>query len=139
MPPRARRTQQTLELALQGRQVPVAIDAGFDDVQAGDFDGEPIESYRSCEQYHSDNQRLPHGERIDEALIRYAASLRRLVLRVEPVTFLVVHEFALHHITAAATSSSPSDQPSFGNALPYLLDQEAVERATTYFESSSLI
>src|ERR1700761_8445724 len=102
MPPRARRTQQTLELALQGRQVPVAIDAGFDDVQAGDFDGEPIESYRSCEQYHSDNQRLPHGESIDEALIRYAASLRRLVLRVEPVTFLVVHELALHHITAAA-------------------------------------
>jgi broad specificity phosphatase PhoE len=41
------RTQQTLELALQGRQVPVVIDADFDEVQAGDFDGEPIESYWS--------------------------------------------------------------------------------------------
>jgi broad specificity phosphatase PhoE len=131
------RTQQTLELALQGRQVPVVIDAGFDEVQAGDFDGEPIESYWSWEQYHNDNRRFPHGESIDEALIRYAASLRRLLLRVEPVTFLVVHEFALHHITAAASSSSPSHQPSFANALPYLLDQQAVERAATYLHSSS--
>ena len=117
----------------------MAIDADFDEVQAGDFDGEPIESYRSWQQYHSDAQRPPHGESIDEALIRYAASLRRLLLRVEPVTFLVVHDLALHHITAAATSSSPSYRPSFGNALPYLLDQQAVERATTCFESSSLI
>src|SRR5262249_50257766 len=41
------RTQQTIEIALHGRQVPIVIEPGFDEVNAGDFDGAPIDAYWS--------------------------------------------------------------------------------------------
>lgn len=130
------RTQQTLELALQDHRVPVLIDAGFDEVRAGDFEGQPIEAYWSWEQHHTDGERIPRGESVNEALFRYAAALRRLLSRTEPVTLLVVHEFALRRIAAAATPASPSSQPSFANAVPYLFDERAIERAAADLEES---
>ena len=60
---------------------------------------------------------------------RIVAALRRLLSRTELVTFVVVHEFALRHIAAAATTSSPTVEPSFTNAVPYLFDESAIERA----------
>jgi broad specificity phosphatase PhoE len=42
-----RRTQQTFELALRGHLVPLLIDPGFDEIRVGEFDGAPIEAYRS--------------------------------------------------------------------------------------------
>jgi broad specificity phosphatase PhoE len=123
------RTQQTVGLALQARRVPLLIDAGFDEVRADDFDGQPIATYWSWERQHAARERLPHGESMDEALLRYAAALRRLLSRTEPVTLVVIHEFALRHIAAAAATSSPTVEPSFTNAFPYLFDKSAIERA----------
>jgi broad specificity phosphatase PhoE len=133
------RTQQALDVALRGRQVPVVIDANFDEIRAGDFDGQPIEAYWSWEQHHTGSERFPRGESIDEALLRYANALRRLLSRTEMVTLLVVHEFALRHIAAAATTSSASQsfRPSFANALPYLFDECAIERAAAGLEASA--
>jgi Histidine phosphatase superfamily (branch 1) len=71
------RTQQTVELALQARRVPRLIDAGFDEVRAVDFDGQPIETYWSWERQHAASERLPHGESMDEALLRHARSWSR--------------------------------------------------------------
>jgi hypothetical protein len=42
---------------------------------------------------------------VDEALLRYANALRRLLSRTEAVTLLVVHEFARHIAGAAAAAS----------------------------------
>jgi broad specificity phosphatase PhoE len=129
------RTQQTLEVALRGRPVPVLTDTGFDEIRAGDFDGQPIEAYWSWEQHHTASERFPRGESVEDALLRYANALRRLLSRTETVTLLVVHELALRQIAAAATtSSSLSAQPSFANALPYLFDQRAIERAIVGLE-----
>ena len=33
------RTRQTIDIALRGRQIPVLIEPGFDELQAGDLDG----------------------------------------------------------------------------------------------------
>jgi broad specificity phosphatase PhoE len=132
------RTRQTLELALRDRPVPVRSDAGFDEIRAGEFDGQPIGAYWSWEQHHTGSERFPHGESVDEALLRYANALRRLLSRRETVTLLVIHEFALHHIAAAATtSSSRSFHPSFPNALPYLFGERAIERAADGLEASA--
>ena len=132
------RTQQTLDVALSGRLPPVLIDAGFDEIRAGDFDGQPIEAYWSWRQHHSRSERFPRGESVDEALLRYANTLRRLLSRTEMVTLLVVHGFALRHIAAAATtSSSQSFHSSFANALPYLFDECAIERAAAGLEASA--
>lgn len=121
------RTQQTIDLALDGRPVPSLIDPGFDEIRAGDLDGAPIDAYRSWMDQHTTGDRLPHGESIDDALRRYAGALRRLVARKEKVTLVVIHEIALRYIAAAAPS--PLTDTAFPHAAPYLFDEAAVRRA----------
>jgi broad specificity phosphatase PhoE len=41
------RTQQTIDLALDGRQVPTLIEPGFDEIRAGDLEGARIDAYLS--------------------------------------------------------------------------------------------
>jgi broad specificity phosphatase PhoE len=124
------RTQQTIELALDGRQVPTLIDPGFDEIQLGDLEGTRIEAYRSWRHQHAPGDRIPHGESVEDALERYAAALRRLLARTETVTLVVIHELALRYITAAAaTGSAPLHSTALPNAVPYLFDQPAVRRA----------
>lgn len=124
------RTQQTIDIALGGRQVPTLIEADFDEIQAGDLEGAKIQAYRSWRNHHPSSDRLPHGESIEDALRRYADGLRRLLSRKETVTLVVVHELALRYITAAAqTPSSPFPGTAFLHAVPYLLDERAARRA----------
>ena len=86
------RTQQTIEIALRGRQVPILIEPGFDEVNAGDFDGAPIDTYWSWKDGHTSRENFPGGESEDDALRRYADALQRLLGRTEPVTLVVTHE-----------------------------------------------
>ena len=124
------RTQQTIELALDGRQVPTLTDPGFDEIQLGDLEGTPIEAYRSWRHQHAPGDRMPHGESVEDALRRYAAALRGLLARTETVTLVVIHELALRYITAAAaTGPSPLDGMIVPNAVPYLFGEPAVRRA----------
>jgi broad specificity phosphatase PhoE len=124
------RTQQTIDIALAGREVPVLIEPGFDELQVGDLEGAPIEAYRSWMHQHATSDRLPHGESVQDALRRYAGALRRLLAMEEPVTLVVVHELALRYITiAAATGSPPPPGTALKNAVPYLFDGRAVQRA----------
>jgi broad specificity phosphatase PhoE len=62
------RTQETVSIALGGRPVPVVTEPGFDEIHAGDFDGEPIQAYWDWLGQHTDRDRLPHGESLDDAL-----------------------------------------------------------------------
>jgi broad specificity phosphatase PhoE len=129
------RTQQSVDIALQSRPIPVLIEENFDEVRAGDFDEQPIENYWSWEQQHNADMRLPRGESLDDARLRYATALRRLLARTEPVTLLVIHELALHLIASGAAASESAALPSsFGHALPYLFDEQAIARAVTNIE-----
>ena len=124
------RTQQTIDIALGGREVPVLIEPGFDELRVGDLEGAPIEAYRSWRDQHAASDRLPHGESVQDALRRYAGALRHLLAKKEPVTLVVVHELALRYITiAAATGSAPPPGTALRNAVPYLFDGRAVRRA----------
>ena len=126
------RTQQTIDIALDGRQVPTLIESGFDEIHAGDLEGAPIEDYRSWRDQHTLHDHLPHGESIEDALRRYADALRRLLDRTETVTLVVIHDLALRYITAAAaTSFSSLSSTAFPNAVPYLFDEPAARRAAT--------
>jgi broad specificity phosphatase PhoE len=133
------RTQQTIDIALDGRPVPILIEPGFDELQAGDLDGAPMAAYRSWKHQHTANDRLPHGESVQNALWRYAGALRRLLARSETVTLVILYELALRYIAAAAASGSP---PGMGtairNATPYLFDQHAVRRAADSLDALAL-
>jgi broad specificity phosphatase PhoE len=126
------RTRQTIDLALHRRAIPVLVEPGLDEVQAGVFDGAPIQSYWAWKERHAPSERFPHGESLDEAVRRYVNALQRLLARTEAVTLIVAHELALRYIaTAAAANASPSaTQSSIANAVPYLFDEQALRRAT---------
>jgi broad specificity phosphatase PhoE len=127
---RLARTRETIDIALKSRAVPVLIDPGFDELRAGDLDGEPIQEYWDWMRRHSADDRLPHGESVDDALKRYAGALRRLQARTELITLVVTHELALRHIARAANPGSPaSGDAALGNAVPYLFDNGALRRA----------
>jgi broad specificity phosphatase PhoE len=115
------RTQQTAELALEGRAVPLLIEPRFDEIRAGVFDGKPIEAYWTWKERHSPGDRFPQGESLEQAMQRYANALLGLLHRAEPLTLVVTHELAVRWITGAA-STVP-------NAVPYLLDEDAVRKA----------
>jgi probable phosphoglycerate mutase len=78
---RLQSTQQTVQLALEDRNVPLLIEPGLDEIDSGDLDGAPIQAYWDWEQEHRPNQRFPHGETMSEALLRDGSSLGRLLSR----------------------------------------------------------
>lgn len=126
------RTRETIDIALQGRHVPVLIERGFDELQVGDLDGAPIDAYRSWRRQHTLADRFPHGESPEDAFGRYANALRRVLARTEAVTFVVLHEFALRRIALADTADgSQLPAEAIGNAVPFLFDEHAVGRAAT--------
>ena len=129
------RTQQTVEIALLGRGVPVAVEASLDEVRAGAFDGAPIQAYRARRQQHARSERFPLGESLDDAVRRYADALRRLLQRTEAITLIVSHELAVRCIADAATPGRVPDRSEFGipNAVPYLFDEHGLRRAVDTF------
>jgi broad specificity phosphatase PhoE len=78
---------------------------------------------------------LPHGESVDDAFLRIADGLRRLLARTEPVTLVVLHSFALRYIASAARSSGLPGDALFANAVPYLFHEAAVARAAAGLEA----
>ena len=71
------RTRETISIALGSRAVPVLTEPGFDEIRAGDLDGEPVQAYWDWLGQHTAGDRFPHGESLDGALRRYAGALRR--------------------------------------------------------------
>jgi broad specificity phosphatase PhoE len=130
------RTQETIDIALHGRHVPVLIEPGFDELQAGDLDGAPMEAYWSWKHRHTLSDRLPHGESPHDAIQRHSNALRRLLARTETVTLVVLHEFALRYIThAVAPDGSRSPAEPVGNAVPVLFDEHAAGRAAASLDA----
>jgi broad specificity phosphatase PhoE len=125
---RLRRTEQTVEIALRGRGISLFVERDLDELDAGAFEGRPIDEYWAWKERHRDNERLPGGESLDNALARYAGALRRLLERDDPVTLIVCHELAIRHISAADTE--------IPNAVPHLFDDRALRRALDRLERS---
>jgi broad specificity phosphatase PhoE len=123
------RTRETAELALCGREVPIVVDPGLDEIQAGVFDSAPIEEYWAWKDEHPADDPFPGGESLDHAVRRYVDSLYRLINRTEAVTMVVTHELPLRYIvTAAAGPAAPRSEALAHGAL-YLFDGLAVGRA----------
>jgi probable phosphoglycerate mutase len=125
------RTRETLELALQGRDIPLLVEPDFDEIRAGVFDGQPISAYWAWRDEHGRGERLPRGESLDDAVRRYADALRRLLRRSEYITLVVGHELAIRYIaeTAAGANTVGLSEMWIANATPYLFDETALRNA----------
>jgi broad specificity phosphatase PhoE len=125
------RTRETVELALQGRDIPLVAEPDLDEIRAGVFDGEPISAYWAWKDWHGRGERFPLGESLDDAAHRYAEALRRLLGRSEAVTLVVGHELAIRYIAEAAAGASTlgRSEMRIANATPYLFDETALLNA----------
>jgi broad specificity phosphatase PhoE len=128
---RFQRTQETAELILQGRAVPVVVEPLLDDVRIGELEGEPLDQYRAWKRVHTRSDPFPGGESLDDAARRYAQGFGRLLDRDEPVTLVVCHEIPIRYALNAAEGSDSLDAPehSVPNATPYLFDDDTLRRA----------
>ena len=130
------RTRETAEIALAGRDVPLTVEPLLDDIDVGEFEGAALEDYRAWKHGHARDVPFPGGESLDDAARRYAAGFRRLLERPESAVLVVCHEIPLRYALNGAVGSDSLDGPAHElvNAVPYLFDEDGLERAITGIE-----
>lgn len=133
------RTQETLELALRGRDVPVVIFPELDEIQFGSFDGGPLETYRGWA-FASPPSEVPPGggESRAQAAARFAQGLRLVLDRPEERVLLVGHALALRYTLDAARGLVPAARmTAVPHASPHRLRRDELERAAGLLEEWS--
>jgi broad specificity phosphatase PhoE len=136
---RLRRTQETLELAVDGRAIPTVIVEELDEIRFGTFDGGPLDTYRAWAASHPPDEPPPgKGESRAQAAARFAAGLRHVLARPEENVLVVGHALAIRYLIDAASGDVPAARMApIEHAYPYRLDREAAERAATLLEEWS--
>ena len=130
------RTRMTAELALEGRSVPFFEEPLLDDVNVGELEGRPVGDYSAWKRQHARSDPFPGGESLVDAARRYASGFRTLLARDEQRLLVVCHEILIRYALNAAAGSDDLDGPvhAIPNALPFLFDAEALERAAARIE-----
>jgi 2,3-bisphosphoglycerate-dependent phosphoglycerate mutase len=125
------RALQTANIALAGRDVPHLVDEELGDVRIGELEGKSLAAYRKAPAHSNRKERFPGGESLDEAALRYAGALERLLAREEAATLVVCHEFPVRYLVNAAGGSDELDGPLryVANAAPYLFAEKSLRRA----------
>lgn len=133
------RTQETLELALEGRDVPVVIHSELDEIHFGSFDGGLLETYRAWA-FASPPDEVPPGggESRAQAAARFAQGLRLVLGRPEERALVVGHALAIRYALDAAAGLPPKARMTpVLHASPYRLRRDEVERAAVLLEDWS--
>ena len=133
------RTQQTLELALDGRDVPVEIVPELDEIHFGSFDGGLLETYRGWAA-SAPPETIPPGagESRAQAAARFASGLRRVLERSKGSVLVVGHALAIRYWIDAADDLVPAARMApVAHASPYRLSRANAERAAGLLEAWS--
>jgi broad specificity phosphatase PhoE len=119
------RTRETLAILLAGRAVPTAIEAGLDDVDVGELEGQALQTYRDWRAAHGPELSVPGGESRLAALARYTAALERLRARSDARhVLLVAHDVPIRFLRNALLRADPLDGPvrTVGNLEVLVVD-----------------
>jgi probable phosphoglycerate mutase len=133
------RTQETVALALEGRDVPVEVEPLFDDIDVGDLEGVSVEDYRAWKRQHTRADPFPGGESLDDAARRYVQAYRKLLAGGRHSVLVVCHEIPIRYALNAASGSDSLDGPvhEIPNATPFLFDEGSLARAADRIEALS--
>ena len=114
----------------------ITAELALDDIDVGSLEGEPVERYREWKHGHPRDVPFPGGESLDDAARRYAEAFRRLVAGPHRSVLVVCHEIPVRYALNGASGSDSLDGPAheIGNAVPYLFDEEALDRAVRGIE-----
>jgi alpha-ribazole phosphatase len=133
------RTQQTLELALEGRDVPVEIVPELDEIHFGSFDGGLLETYRAWAASTPPDVPPPGaGESRAQAAARFARGLRRVLATPEERVLVVGHALPIRYWLDAADGLVPAARMTpVHHAHAYGLSRADAERAALVLEDWS--
>lgn len=133
------RTLETLEIALDGRDVPRLVLPELGEIGFGEYGGGLLETYRAWAATELPNIPAPGGgESRAEAAGRFARGARLLLERPEDRVLVVTHALALRYLFDAAGGLAPAARmAAIEHATPYRLGAADVERAATLLEEWS--
>jgi broad specificity phosphatase PhoE len=128
---RLRRTSETLELALAGRDIPRIVEPLLDEIGFGSFEGGALADYRAWAWKQRPDAGCPGGgETRATAAARIAEGLVSLLERPEGTILAVTHGLPLRYILDAADGRFPSQRLArVPHAVPYRLERATVELA----------
>jgi broad specificity phosphatase PhoE len=134
------RTQETLEHALAGRDVPRIVVPELNEIHFGGFDGGPLVEYRAWASAESPALEAPGGgESRAQAAERYARGLRIVLERPEAHALVVSHALALRYVLDAVEGLVPAALMAWPveHAIPHRLSADDVRAAAELLEEWS--
>jgi broad specificity phosphatase PhoE len=135
-----RRTQETLELALAGRDVPRIVVPDLNEIHFGSFDGGQLVEYRAWAAAESPSLEAPGGgESRGQAAARYARGIRTLLDRPEERALVIGHALAIRYVLDGAEGLIPAALMAspVEHAVPHRLTRDDLDRAARLLEAWS--
>jgi broad specificity phosphatase PhoE len=103
-----RRAQETAELALAGREVPLLVVPELGDIRVGSYERRPVARYLEWAWATGPEEQAPGGgESRVAAAARFARGYRVLLARPEALILLVAHGLPLRYLLDAAEGRDP--------------------------------
>jgi broad specificity phosphatase PhoE len=125
------RTQETADIALEGRPIPRLVLPELDDIEYGQLEGSSRATYQAYTRAHGWSVPLPGGESKVEVAHRMAASLEILLARSESTLLVVTHEMPVGLALRALRNGVPVGPPDeIQYARPYPLSADDARRAS---------
>jgi broad specificity phosphatase PhoE len=130
------RTDETLAIALEGRDVPRLVVPELGEIRFGEYDGGLLETYRDWAAAEPPSVQAPGGgESRADAATRFAHGLRVLLAREEETILAVAHALAVRYVLDAAAEFAPAARMArVEHALAHRLAPADVEAAATLLE-----
>jgi broad specificity phosphatase PhoE len=132
-----RRTVETADLALAGRDVPRLVLPELNDPRYGRFEGATLEEYRAwADSARSDARPSDDGESRLDIVARYARALRILLGRSERVLLVVVHSLPIAYVLATRGGELPRPRvPLVEHAALHRFTARELEQAADTLEA----
>jgi broad specificity phosphatase PhoE len=132
-----RRTAETADLALAGRDVPRLVLHELNDPRYGPYEGATLEEYRVwADSARSDARPSENGESRLELVARYARAVRILLARDEPSVLVVTHSLPIAYLLMTQSGDLPSPRvPLVRHAELYRFTPGELERAADALEA----
>ena len=132
-----RRTLETADLALAGRDVPRLVLPELNDPRYGRFEGATLEEYRGwADSARSDARPSDDGESRLDIVARYARALRVLLGRNENVVLVVAHSLPIAYVLATRSGELPRPRvPLVAHAALHRFTGRELEQAADTLEA----
>ena len=132
-----RRTRETLELVLAGRDVPVLEEPRLADPRAGGFEGLTLDEYRAWAGRAGSREEAPGGGESRLALVhRYVSAYRALLAHPQRTILAVVHALPIAYLLLARDGEPPRPRVDLRveYARPHPFTRAELERSLAVLE-----